>query len=188
MTTHKLSKQQKTILVALREFENSISQWNTFYSLVLTVTGVDTWKLELQNRDFRRYSGHEGPRPVFDSNRLKYNNAFSTVSRSIARLVERGLVSWRVTERTRRYPILADDGKRVISEMNPEEIEQISSKVKKVGKSLSKAAKEQVSYLRPPAKTPPRVEKISNGVVTLAPCCPAEGLIINRGTGTDCPK
>ena len=162
MTSRKLSKQQKTILVALREFENRVQPWHTFHCLILTVTGVDTWQLERQNRDFHRYRGHdpdscrkrkEGPRPIYDANRLKSNNAFATVSRSIARLAERGLVYWRVNKRNRRYPILTDEGKRVISEMCPMEGAQIAARAINVSKALNEAFKENERLLSEDLKT-----------------------------------
>ena len=60
MTARKLSKQQKTILVALRELEDFSKEFNMLHRFVLIVTGVDTWELELQNREFYRNRGH-GP-------------------------------------------------------------------------------------------------------------------------------
>ena len=45
MTARKLSKQQKTILVALRELEDFSKEFSMLHRFVLIVTGVDTWEL-----------------------------------------------------------------------------------------------------------------------------------------------
>ena len=99
MTARNLSRQQKTILVALEKLQDFGKEFSVLHKFVLLVTGVDTWELEQQNRQFYRNRGH-GPnswrkreanaRPIYDTNRLKSNKAFATVSRSIARLAERG--------------------------------------------------------------------------------------------------
>lgn len=157
MTARKLSKQQKTILVALRELEDFSKEFSMLHRFVLIVTGVDTWELELQNREFYRNRGHgpnswrkreEGPRPIYDANRLKSNKAFATVSRSLARLAQRGLVSFRVNKSNRRYPVFTDEGRRALSEMSQEESKQIGGKVDKIDEALKKAAKENEKQLR----------------------------------------
>ena len=156
----KLSTQQKTILVALREPEDG-QEFIALHRLVLILTGVDTWELERQNRDFYRsrarrpgwrqaYDSHsalENPRPIYDSNRQKSNKAFATVSRSIARLVERGLVSWSLNKRNRRYPVLTDEGRRVLSEMSRSWNKQIAAKINEIDEALSNASKENEKEL-----------------------------------------
>jgi hypothetical protein len=127
----RLSKQQKTILIALQNSEQ-VQPWLVLHRLVVIATGVDPWKY-----------GRKKQEPY---DRQQSNKAYATVLRSLSRLEERGLVQWKFTDRNKRYPVFSDYGHSFW--LDPKEFDHISGKVKLIDEMLNQATKENEQKLK----------------------------------------
>lgn len=150
MNNSKLSKQQKLILLALKDAPIPLNHWFVFGRIVLIATGVDTDELERERRQFHHsrnnryiYKKDTLPRPEYDESRRKSNKAFATVSRAIRKLVQRGLVAWQV-EPKYRYPILTTEGHGAVSHLvSNGQSREMTSRINSIDESLTKKHEEQ---------------------------------------------
>ena len=150
MNNSKLSKQQKLILLALKDAPIPLNDWFVFGRIILIATGVDTDELERERRRFHHsrsnryiYKKDTLPRPEYDESRRKSNKAFATVSRAIRKLVQRGLVAWRI-EPEFRYPVLTADGHSAVRYLvSNGQAEELAGRINSIDESLTKKHEEQ---------------------------------------------
>jgi hypothetical protein len=78
---------QKIILLVLAESKGA-NKWTVSWRMRFAVAG----DLGMSWMQLRRFYGRAGNRPEYDEDRRQKNIVHASISRSLARLVERGLV------------------------------------------------------------------------------------------------
>jgi hypothetical protein len=117
----KLSKHEKIILLVLAESKGE-DQWHTYRRIRLAIVG-DLGMPYSQTREFnrnrRKFRRHQAPqdRPEYDEDRRRKNIVHASVSRSLVRLVARGLVEWTEDVFGDRTPAITDQGAIVAAQL-----------------------------------------------------------------------